>query len=43
MLSPPALSLVNAIRFPSGLKRGCMSQGMPDVSFFAAPPPIGIE
>ncbi len=42
MLSPPDRSDVNAIHFPSGEYRGCMSHGMPEVSAFASPPPNGI-
>ena len=41
MLSPPPRSLVKASHLPSGEKRGCMSQAIPEVSATASPPAIG--
>ena len=41
--SMPLRSLVNAIVFPSGEKRGCESNAGPEVSAVAAPPAIGTE
>ncbi len=41
-LSPPPRSEMNAMREPSGEKRGWISQGRPDEICVAGPPVIGM-
>ena len=40
MFQRPSRSLANAMRLPSGLKRGCMSKAGPLVMRVAWPPPV---